>query len=284
MYNAIVIAGPTAVGKTELSIKLAKLLNAQIISSDASQVYKGLDIGTAKIREVEKKGVIHHLIDIVEPNEEYNAGLFYKQANEILNKNKDKIFLIVGGTGLYIDALVEGLAQLPEIDRKKRKELEEKSLEELQEMLTIEEKNSIDIKNKIRVIRKIELRGLNLNKVKANDRKFLKIFLERDRKNLYNRINYRVDCMMKEGLLDEAKKIYNRYGNINIKSIGYKELFEYFEEKISLEEAIEKIKIASRRYAKRQFTWFRDKGYIRYNMDNKNMDDIIEDIRRNYGN
>lgn len=283
MYNAIVIAGPTGVGKTELSIKLAKLLNARIISADASQVYKTLDIGTAKITEDEKDGVIHYLIDEVEPNEKYSVGHFYETANKILNENKEVPFLIVGGTGLYISSLTDGLTMMDKVDYKKREKLESMTLSELQDLLSEEEKKQIDIKNKVRVIRKIETRGVVYNNKLGNDRKFLKIFLTRNRATLYDRINKRVDIMMEQGLLEEAKKAYNVYGD-QIQSIGYKQLFEYFKSNVSLEEAIENIKTASRRYAKRQFTWFKNRGYIEYNLDDESIDKIIEKIRREYGN
>lgn len=206
MYNAIVIAGPTGVGKTELSINLAKLLKADIISADASQVYKALDIGTAKITEKEMQGVKHHLIDVVNPDETYSVGDFFKATNEILNKNKKTPFLIVGGTGLYIKSITDGLTTMPDVDQKKRKELESMDLDTLVSMLTDKEKSQIDIKNKVRVIRKIEKRGIEYNNIIGNDRKFLKIFLSRDRKNLYDRINKRVDQMISQGLVTEAKK------------------------------------------------------------------------------
>lgn len=283
MYNAIIIAGPTGVGKTELSIKLAKLLNARIISADASQVYKTLDIGTAKITEDEKDGVIHYLIDEVEPNEKYSVGHFYETANKILNENKEVPFLIVGGTGLYISSLTDGLTMMDKVDYKKREKLESMTLIELQDLLSEEEKKQIDINNKVRVIRKIETRGVVYNNKLGNDRKFLKIFLTRNRATLYDRINKRVDIMMEQGLLEEAKKAYNVYGD-QIQSIGYKQLFEYFKSNVSLEEAIENIKTASRRYAKRQFTWFKNRGYIEYNLDDESIDKIIEKIRREYGN
>lgn len=283
MYNAIVIAGPTGVGKTELSIKLAKLLKARIISADASQVYKTLDIGTAKITENEKDGVIHYLIDEVEPNEKYSVGHFYETANKILNENKEVPFLIVGGTGLYISSLTDGLTMMDKVDYKKREKLESMTLSELQDLLSEEEKKQIDIKNKVRVIRKIETRGVVYNNKLGNDRKFLKIFLTRNRTTLYDRINKRVDIMMEQGLLEEAKKAYNVYGD-KIQCIGYKQLFEYFKSNVSLKEAIENIKTASRRYAKRQFTWFKNKGYIEYNLDDESIDKIIEKIRRDYGN
>lgn len=283
MYNAIVIAGPTGVGKTELSIKLAKKLNAKIISADASQVYRKLNIGTAKITKEEMSGVEHYLIDVVDPRKTYSVGDFFREANKILNENKDTIFLIVGGTGLYIQSITDGLTQMPDIDKDYREKLEKMDLNTLTQMLTEDEKKDIDIHNKVRVIRKLEKRGIEYNNIKGNDRNFLKIFLTRDRENLYDNINKRVDKMMDIGLLDEALMIYKEYKE-KVKSIGYKELFMYFKGEISLNEAIEKIKINSRRYAKRQFTWFKNKGYIVYNLDLESIDDIIEDIRGRYGN
>ncbi|PID67070.1 MAG: tRNA (adenosine(37)-N6)-dimethylallyltransferase MiaA [Fusobacteriales bacterium] len=276
----IVLAGPTAVGKTNLSIKLAKIFNMEIISADASQVYKKLDIGTAKILPEEMEGIKHHLIDIVEPNDIYSVGRYYKNVNKILNENKEKKFIITGGTGLYIDSITEGMTDTPKVDINKRKELENKSLEELVEILKEKKLDTnIDLKNKVRVIRKIEKGNIEYKNIKGNDRKFLKIFLTRDRSILYERINKRVDLMIEKGLLDEAFEVYKEYGNI-VSSIGYKELNQYFEKKINLDTAIDLIKRNSRRYAKRQFTWFRDKGYIVYNLDILSDEEIIDDITK----
>ena len=283
MYNAIVIAGPTGVGKTDLSIKLAKKLNAKIISADASQVYRKLDIGTAKITKEEMQGIEHYLIDVVDPSKTYSVGDFYEEANKILNDNKDTTFLIVGGTGLYIQSITDGLTQMPSFDVDYRKKLESMSIDELLKLLSEDEKNEIDVHNKVRVIRKIEKRGIEYNNIKGNDRKFLKIFLNRDRSVLYDNINKRVDKMIENGLVNEALEIYKIYGD-KVKSIGYKELFMYFKGEVSLSYAIEKIKVNSRRYAERQFTWFKNKGYITYNLDYENIDNIIKDIRGRYGN
>ncbi len=272
MYNSLILAGPTAVGKTDLSIKLAKSLKMEIISADASQVYKDLNIGTAKISEVEKQGIVHHLIDIVEPNDIYSVGRYYMDVNKILNDNKDKQYIITGGTGLYIDSITEGLTDTPEVDLEKRKILEKKSLTELVEILKEKKLDkNVDLKNKVRVIRKIEKGNIEYNNIKGNDRQFLKVFLTRDREILYNRINQRVDIMISKGLVDEAYNIYNKYGDI-VTSIGYKELNKYFKNEINLETAIDLIKRNSRRYAKRQFTWFKNKGYVEYDME---LDKII---------
>ena len=293
-YNGIVIAGPTAVGKTNMSIKLAKKLKAEIISADASQVYKKMDIGTAKITKDEMQGVKHHLIDVAEIGEDYSVGDFEKDVNEILNNfdENNKNILLVGGTGLYIRAITDGFSDLPSKNEQLRNELNEKSLSELQEQLKIlDEKayNGVDKRNKIRLVRAIEvclLTGEKFSKirtknVKKNKYNFLKIFLVRDREELYNRINMRVDIMLKQGILDEVKYIYDNYKDKlhKISAIGYKEFFDYFDGKVSLDEVVENVKRESRRYAKRQMTWFRkETDYIIYNLSEITEDEVVENI------
>ena len=293
--KGIVIAGATGVGKTDLSIKLAKQLNALIISADASQVYKELDIGTAKVTREEMQGISHYMIDIVNPDEDYSVGDFEKAVNDILNENcekNEKNIIIAGGTGLYIKSITDGFAQLPSKDEKIRIDLESKNIEELQEILKKLDKKSyeeIDLSNKLRLVRAIEvclLTGgkfseLRVQNVKNNDYEFLKIFLTRNREELYERINRRVEIMISKGLVEEAKKVYNKYQKslFKISSIGYKELFSYFDGKISFEEAVEEIKKESRRYAKRQMTWFRkEKNYITYNLSEVSENEVIKDI------
>ncbi|WP_369717207.1 tRNA (adenosine(37)-N6)-dimethylallyltransferase MiaA [Leptotrichia alba] len=297
--KGIVIAGATGVGKTNLSIKLAQKINAEIISADASQVYKELDIGTAKVTQEEMQGIPHYMIDVVNPDEDYSVGDFERAVNDILNENvnkSEKNIIIAGGTGLYIKSVTDGFAKLPSKDEKIRAELESKSIEELQEILKkIDEKSykEIDLFNKLRLVRAIEvclLTGgkfseLRVQNEKNNNYKFLKIFLTRNREELYERINKRVDIMISKGLINEARKIYDNYQKslYKISSIGYKELFSYFERKIILEEAIEEIKKESRRYAKRQMTWFRkEKNYIVYNLSEISEDEIIKDILKKW--
>ena len=293
--KGIVIAGATGVGKTDLSIKLAKQLNAVIISADASQVYKELNIGTAKIAHEEMQGIPHYMIDLVNPDEDYSVGDFERAVNAILNENcqnTEKNVIIAGGTGLYIKSITDGFAQLPSKDEKIRADLESRNIEELQEMLKRLDKKSydeIDLSNKLRLVRAIEvclLTGgkfseLRVQNVKNNSYEFLKIFLTRDRKELYERINKRVDIMISKGLVEEAHKIYTKYNKsrFKISSIGYKELFCYFDGKITLEEAIEEIKKESRRYAKRQITWFKkEKNYITYNLSELTEDEVMKNI------
>ena len=297
--KGIVIAGATGVGKTDLSIKLAQKINAKIISADASQVYKELDIGTAKVTQKEMQGIQHYMIDVVNPDEDYSVGDFERAVNNILNescqKNRKNV-IIVGGTGLYIKSITNGFAKLPSKDEKIRAELEIKNLQELQEMLKeLDEKSysEIDLSNKLRLVRAIEvclLMGekfseLRTKNIKNNNYKFLKIFLTRDRNELYDRINKRVDIMISKGLIDEARKIYDKYKKslYKISSIGYKELFLYFDGKITLEEAVDEIKRESRRYAKRQITWFRkEKNYITYNLSEVSENKIIKDILKKW--
>ena len=298
--KGIVISGATGVGKTDLSIKLAKRLNADIISADASQVYKFLDIGTAKVTEDEMQGIKHYMIDVVEPDEDYSVGDFEVEVNKILQEKEENAenIILVGGTGLYIRAITDGFSDLPTKDEKIRKDLEKKSLEELQEILKaldLQAYNEIDLNNKLRLVRAIEVckitggkfSELRVKNIKKNNYNFLKVFLTRNREELYERINKRVDIMIQKGLVEEAKKVYNNYEDslYKISAIGYKELFNYFDGKVSLEEAIEDIKRESRRYAKRQMTWFRkEKDYLIYNLSEISEKEIIEDILRNYDN
>jgi len=279
MYNGIVIAGATAVGKTALSIELAKKLDAVIISADAMQVYKKMNIGTSKITSFEMQGIKHYMLDVVEPDEHFDVGMYYDMVNDILKKEK-KIPILVGGTGLYISAITDGLTKMPSVDKEYRKELNKKSKEELIEMLKGKiDLETIDINNPVRLIRKIETLGIEHNNIKGNDKNFLKIFLERDRENLYDRINERVNKMVDEGLILEAKNIYDNYNIENIKAIGYKELFSYFKKEIDLEYAISEIAKNSRRYAKRQLIWFRNKkDYVRYNLCEISEENILDDI------
>ena len=275
----------------------------EIISADASQIYKELNIGTAKITDEEMQGVKHHMIDVVDPGEDYSAGDFERDVNNILNKNSQKSenrknIIITGGTGLYIRSITNGFAKLPSKDEKIRKNLEDKNLDELQEILKKLDKESyeeIDLSNKLRLVRAIEvciLTGgkfseLRTKNIKNNDYEFLKVFLTRNREELYDRINRRVEIMIAKGLVAEAKKVYNEYKEklYKISSIGYKELFMHFDGKITLDEAIEEIKKESRRYAKRQMTWFRkEKDYIICNLSEMSENEVLDEILKRWEN
>lgn len=297
--KGIVLAGPTGVGKTDLSIKLAKLLNADIISSDSAQVYKEMNIGTAKIREDEMQGIKHYMLDVVPPIEKYSVGEYQRAVDKILNeKEKEgKTVIITGGTGLYINSIVNGLSVLPESDSKLRNELMKLSTEELYEKLKsldVEAAETIHMNNKKRVERAVEVclmtnekfSVLSKKNVKNNNYDFLKVCLTRDRETLYKRIDMRVEIMMEQGLLEEVKYLYEKYdGEIlrKINIIGYTQLIDYLEGRISLETAIEYIKRDSRRYAKRQMTWFNnDDGYLWFDLENQSENEILKSIMEHY--
>ena len=294
--KGIVIAGPTGVGKTELSIKLAKALNAEIISADSAQVYEEMNIGTAKIEEDEMQGIIHHMIDVVEPIKKYSVGDYQRKVDEILNSNEEKNVLLVGGTGLYIDSVVRGLSALPESDLAIREKLMSEDGDKLFEILKEidpESAESIHPNNKRRVERAVEVfyqtgekfSILSKKNIKGNNFKFLKVALERDREHLYDRINLRVEIMMQNGLLEEVRYLYEKYGDVlkKINIIGYSELISYINQELTLEDAKELIKKNSRNYAKRQFTWFKnDHEYIWYDLDKMTQDEIFSDILQRF--
>jgi tRNA dimethylallyltransferase len=292
--KGIVIAGPTGVGKTELSIKLAKALSAEIISADSAQVYTGMNIGTAKITKEEMDGVKHHMLDIVEPIKKYSVGDYQKTVDSILKDLEvdGKNVILTGGTGLYINSITEGLSNLPEADKNIREKLAEQTTDELYEKLQEvdpEAAREIHKNNRIRVERALEVfmitgekfSKLSKQNVRGNSCKFLKVALERDREHLYERINKRVEIMLEQGLLEEVKELYKIYGEnlrkVNI--IGYTEIVDFLEGKQSFEEAVHYIKQNSRRYAKRQFTWFKnDETYLWYDLDKNSQEEIMTDI------
>ena len=294
MIKGLVIAGPTGVGKTDLSIKLAKLLNADIISADSAQIYKGMDIGTAKITAEEMQGVKHYMLDVVEPIKKYSVGDYQTAVDNILNEKEkeNKNIILTGGTGLYIGSITEGLSDLPAGDPVLREELLKLDSEELYKKLMEldpQAAEDIHINNRRRVERAVEvclLTGdkfsvLSKKNIKNNNYNFLKVALERDREYLYERINLRVDIMLEKGLEKEVRALYEKYGEnlrkINI--IGYTELIEYFNGQVSYEEAVENIKRNSRRYAKRQFTWFKnDPTYVWFDLDKLSEEEIIKSI------
>lgn len=297
----IAILGPTAVGKTDLSITLAKKLSTEIISVDSALIYKDLNIGTAKPKEEEKNFVPHHLIDIINPNMEYNVTNFVEDAHKIilkLNKEK-KVPLLVGGTGLYLKALLEGYNfNAANKDIEYRNHLEDLAqkygndyLHNMLLKLDNKKAKSIHKNNIRRVIRALEVIHLG-EKSLSSESLYQKsgqlmydavVFaLNRPREELYHRINQRVDLMMKEELIDEVKALINKGANRNwqsMKSIGYKEVLDYIDKKQSLEELVTNIKQNSRHYAKRQITFFKKMPYI-INLDISNLEKniIIENI------
>ena len=297
--KGIVLAGPTGVGKTDLSLKLAKILDADIISCDSAQVYKEMNIGTAKIKESEMNGIKHYMLDVLEPIEKYSVGEYQRAVDKILaQKEKEgRAVILTGGTGLYINSVVNGLSSLPESDPKLRDELMALSVDELYEKLLKldpEAAEKIHKNNKKRVERAVEVclitgkkfSVLSKENVKNNNYDFLKVCLTRDREILYERIDKRVDIMMSEGLLDEVTALYKKYdGEIlrKINIIGYTQIIDYLEGRISLETAVDFIKRDSRHYAKRQMTWFNnDSGYLWFDLEKQSENEILKAIIEQY--
>lgn len=280
----IVITGPTAVGKTKLSISLAKRYNAEIINADSVQVYRKIDIASAKVTEEEKEQIVHHLIDIKDYDELYTVYDYQIDARnkikELMNKNKN--IIIVGGTGLYIKALLYDYRFNKEEKSDKYKDFSNEKL--YKEIIKLDPNSKVDKNNNRRLIR--ELINLESKVENKNGDKLLYdnvyfIGLTTDRKLLYKRIDDRVDEMINNGLIDEAKYFYNK--NKDAKSlktvIGYKELFKYFDNEITKEEAIDLIKKNSRHYAKRQYTWFNNKMNIKwFNVSFDNFNNTINEV------
>ncbi len=279
MKNLVILTGPTAVGKTALSINLAKAINGEIISADSMQVYKKMDIGTAKVTPEEMDGVKHYLIDAIEPTEDFHVVRFQKMVLEVMDEiySKGKIPIICGGTGFYIQAILYDIQFTEqEIDESYRKSLEDYANEFGNEALHSrlnevdpESASTIPAANRKRVIRAIEYFHQTGEKFSVHNERekqrtspynFAYFVLNDDRGLLYNRIDKRVDIMMKAGLLDEVKMLLAmgcKPGMTSMDGIGYKEIISYLDGNISLEDAVELIKKNSRNYAKRQLTWFR---------------------------
>ncbi len=302
--KVIVIAGPTASGKTALSIELAKKINGEIVSCDSMQIYKEMDIGTAKVTKEEMQGIKHYLIDIIPPTERYTVSNFKKDSETAIEEvlAKGKVPIVVGGTGLYVNSLIYGIEYMDmEFDSEYRDELMKRA--EIEEGLKAlyEEACKIDAKamekispnDKKRIVRVLEIYKATgktkteleiLSREKGVKYDFKKFAINMDREKLYNRINLRVDIMLEQGLVEEVKKIYNKYDEYPtaMQALGYKEVVEYLEEKISYEEMVEKIKQETRRYAKRQLTWFRkNNDYLWLDSDmgiQNNVNIILEEI------
>ncbi|WP_066068951.1 tRNA (adenosine(37)-N6)-dimethylallyltransferase MiaA [Neobacillus soli] len=282
--NLLVIIGPTAVGKTRLSIDLAKRYNGEIISGDSMQIYRGMDIGTAKITEDEMEGIPHHLINIKEPNENFSVAEFQLLVRAKIGEiaERGKLPIIVGGTGLYIQSVIYDY-QFSDVpgDESLRLQLEERvkeiGNEELfKELMEVDPGSAAQIhpNNVRRVIRALEifkLTGKTMQEFQSKQQPDLLyntalVGLTMERENLYERINLRVDLMLKAGLLAEVKGLYDQglRDCQSIQAIGYKEIYEYLDGKVTFEEAVANLKQNSRRYAKRQLTWFRNKMEVQW--------------------
>lgn len=293
MNKVIVITGPTAVGKTKLSIELAKRYNGEIINADAVQVYKGLDIGSAKVTEEEKAGIPHHLFDIKEVDEEYTIYHYQKDCRKLIKEvqGRGKTPILVGGTGLYIKA---ALYDYKLTEEKETNTYDNLTNEELyNKLLEVDKDIVIDKNNRRRLIRAINYYKENNKSINTNTTNKLLydaifIGLTTDRRILYDKINNRVDIMIKEGLLNEVKAFYDKGIRTKplLNAIGYREIYSYFDGNISLEEAVNKIKQNSRHYAKRQYTFFYHQLPIvwfetNYNNFNNTIEKIISYIENN---
>ncbi|WP_085517611.1 tRNA (adenosine(37)-N6)-dimethylallyltransferase MiaA [Marivirga sericea] len=287
--SIVILAGPTAVGKTSLSIQLAKRFETEIISADSRQFYKEMEIGTAKPTLKEMDGIKHHFVNSHSIQEDYNVGRFEKDALSLLDTlfQKHDIVLVVGGSGLYVKALCEGIDDMPVISTEIRQnlnvEFEQNGIEYLQKKVLESDPEYFEIvdqQNPQRLIRALELfraTGHNMTYYRAQkkeiDRPFniIKIGLERPREELYNRINLRMDQMISEGLFEEAENLY-QYKELNaLQTVGYSEIFRFLDEEYDMEEAVRLLKRNSRRYAKRQMTWFKkDSEFVWFSADKVN--------------
>ena len=293
MNKVIVITGPTAVGKTKLSIELAKRYNGEIINADAVQVYKGLDIGSAKVTEEEKEDIPHHLFDIKEVDEEYTIYHYQKDCRKLIKEvqGRGKTPILVGGTGLYIKAALYDYKLTEEKETNTYDNLTDEEL--YNKLLEVDKDIVIDKNNRRRLIRALNYYKENNKSINTNTTNKLLydaifIGITTDRRILYDKINNRVDIMIKEGLLNEVKVFYDK--NIRTKpllnAIGYREIYSYFDGNISLEEATDKIKQNSRHYAKRQYTFFNHQLPIvwfetNYNNFNNTVEEVIDYIENN---
>ncbi len=298
----IVIVGPTAVGKTKFSVELAKKLNSEIVSADSMQIYKGMNIGTAKITKDEMQGITHHMIDIVNPNDDYSVSDFKLDSENVIDKllRQNKIPVIVGGSGLYVNSLIYDL----DFSKAKANEslrnyydyyYKEHGIDALYDKLqkidpqAAEKIHKQNVKRVIRALEVYDLTGVKFSENNTDIRKpsnkyeCILVGLSMDRKVLYERINQRVDKMISEGLIEEVKNLLeNGYNKdlVSMRGIGYKEIIEYLEGNYSLEEAISILKRNTRRFAKRQYTWFLKDEHVKW-FDIKNIGELnltVEDI------
>ncbi len=305
----IIITGPTAVGKTSLSVNLAKAIGGEIISADSMQIYQHMDIGSAKITSEEMEGVTHHLIDLLDPKEEFHVAKFQELAKEALEKiySKNKIPILVGGTGFYIQALLYDINFSKEDSSKEyRNELElfakthgEEALHQKLAQIDPKSAEEIHANNVKRVIRAIEYyhqngRLISEHNMEERQRQspyeFFYYVLTCERETLYQRIEKRIDLMLEAGLIDEVKKLSEMgctKDMVSMKGIGYKEILEYLEGSFTLEEAVQILKRDTRHFAKRQLTWFRREREVRWlDLDEFqwNQEALIERIIREYKN
>ncbi len=276
-HKVVLLVGPTAVGKTELSLSLTETLRGEIVSCDSRQVYRYMDIGTAKPTPAELARAPHHFIDVRDPDDYYSAGHYGEEARGCIDQlfERDKPPVVVGGSGFYIQALVDGLfaprLSNPAVKEKWRRRIAEEGIETVFDYLrrvdpvTAGRLHANDLQRVVRALEVFDLSDTPISQFRQGDAEpaeFNPVFigLYRDRQNLYERINRRVDAMLEQGLLDEVRALRERgYSpSLNaLRTVGYREVFQYFEGELTFDEMVEKIKQNTRRYAKRQLTWFR---------------------------
>lgn len=276
MKQLVVIAGPTASGKTRTAIELAKIFDTEIFNCDSRQFFRGMDIGTAKPTKREQFEIPHHFIDNKDPSDSYSCGAFEKDCIQALNEffKTHDVAILVGGSGLYIKAIVEGLDELPsdkEIRSRLKQELENRGIEWLKKQLAqadpkfTESLNFVNPQRLIRAMEVIEITGMPYtqqltNQLASRSFKSICFALQCDRDRLYQQINQRVDQMIEQGLVQEVKRLVAWRDSNALQTVGYREIFEYLDDQRTLEESIELIKQHTRNYAKRQITWFKNQG------------------------
>ncbi len=281
----IAVVGPTGVGKTKMSIELAKKYNAAIVNCDAVQVYKFLNIGSAKVCEDEKEGIKHYLLDIKNPDDDYTVKNYQIDARKIIENNKDKNLIFCGGTGLYLCAALMDYRFYEDESCENYDNLDNEELYKL--ALKKDKSCPIDRNNRVRLIRFLNKKNIEVVEPKLLYENVLFIGLTTDRENLYKIINKRVDLMFENGLLEEVKNLYKKYPNSRVlkSAIGYKEVIKYINNEITLEECIEEIKKLSRHYAKRQYTWFNNKMNIKwFDVDYNNFENTISNVKKYINN
>ena len=290
--HLITIIGPTAIGKTNLAIRIANYFKTEIVSADSRQFYKEMNIGTAKPSNSELNSIKHHLINNKSINDNYNISDYEKDALKSIKSifNKNDVAILVGGSGLYINTVLYGLDEIPEISNETRNslylDLELKGIKKIQEQLKLLDPASysaIDINNPRRLIRALEVSistgksysSFLKKKKKKRDFNIIVLGINQERSELYNKINTRVDNMIESGLINEVKELYNLKGLNALNTIGYREVFNYIEDKYSLDECINEIKKNTRRYAKRQLTWFKSIDRVEWITPEYNFEKII---------
>ncbi|HBJ76344.1 MAG TPA: tRNA (adenosine(37)-N6)-dimethylallyltransferase MiaA [Porphyromonadaceae bacterium] len=299
--SLIVLVGPTAIGKTKLSIYLAKQLGTEIISADSRQIYKGIPIGTATPSQEELHSVKHHFVSTLPLTQPYNAGKFEVEVLSLLENNlfkKGDIAILCGGSMLYVDAVCKGIDDFPAVDASLREELikefKEKGIENIQQKLKFldpEYYDKVDLHNPQRILHALEIclqTGRTFSSFRKERRKkrpfnIIKIGLEIPREELYERINIRVEQMMQKGLLEEVKSVL-QYRKCNaLQTVGYKELFSYLDGELSMEQAVEKIKQNTRIYSKKQMTWFKKDKEVRWfspSQEKEVLDFIVSSLQK----